>query len=99
MLPQIAMGHSQSSIIHTAYFENKVLHLSEIMIPPLMSSTMNPESVLGGNGKTDTSKTLKSSEGGKTQQGTIQETKEAGRPEKEDSQKSEKTIQNRESMS
>lgn len=99
MLPQIAMGHSQSSIIHTAYFENKVLHLSEIMIPPLMSSTMNPESVLGGNGKTDTSKTLKSSEGGKTQQGTIQETKEAGRPEKEDSQKSEKTIQNKESMS
>ena len=25
MLPQIAMGHSQSSIIHTAFFENKVL--------------------------------------------------------------------------
>jgi hypothetical protein len=41
MLPQIALGHSQSSILNTAYFENEILHLSEIMIPPLMSSTMN----------------------------------------------------------
>ena len=81
MLPQIAMGHSQSSIIHTAFFENNVLHLSEIMIPPLMSSTMNPEAILSRTGKTATS-----SEG-------------AGRPEKADSEKSEKTIQNKESMS
>jgi hypothetical protein len=35
MLPQIALGHSQSSIIHTAFFENEILHLSEIMVPPL----------------------------------------------------------------
>ena len=33
MLPQIALGHSQSSI-NTVHFENEVLHLSEIMIPP-----------------------------------------------------------------
>jgi len=45
ILPQIALGHSQSSIIHTAYFENEVQKLSEIMIPPLMSSTMNAESL------------------------------------------------------
>ncbi len=43
MLPQIALGHSQSFILNTAHFENEVLHLSEIMIPPLMSSTLNGE--------------------------------------------------------
>jgi len=47
MLPQIAMGHSQSAIIATAHFENEVLHLYEIMIPPIMSSTMNGEDILG----------------------------------------------------
>lgn len=56
MLPQIALGHSQSAIINTAYFENEVLHLSEIMIPPLMSSTMRGEDILGSkNGGSKTS--------------------------------------------
>ena len=57
MLPQIALGHSQSSILNTAIFENEVLHLSEIMIPPLMSSTLSGEDILGskGSSKTDTS--------------------------------------------
>ena len=41
MLPQIALGHTQNSILNTAYFENEVLHLHEIMIPNLMSSTMS----------------------------------------------------------
>mgnify|MGYP006376732901 FL=1 len=54
MLPQIAMGHSQSAVIANAHFENEILHLYEIMIPPIMSSTMNPEAILGqrGQGKT-----------------------------------------------
>lgn len=96
MLPQIALGHSQSSVIHTAFFENNVLHLSEIMIPPLMSSTMNPEAVLGTGNKSNTSTSQKTTEG---KVATSQkESKETGRPEKEDGQKSEKTIQNRESM-
>ena len=47
MLPQIALGHSQSSIINTAYFENEILKLHEIMIPNLMSSTMSAEQILG----------------------------------------------------
>jgi hypothetical protein len=94
MLPQIALGHSQSSIIHTAYFENKVLKLSEIMIPPLMSSTMSSEDLLGKKDSTDTSKTQKPIDGK-----TKSDSGEVGRPEKEDSQKSEKTIQNKESMS
>lgn len=89
MLPQIALGHSQSAIINTAHFENEVLHLSEIMIPPLMSSTMSSEDLLGNKKQTDNAKVQNTSEG----------SSEGGRPEKDDTQKSEKTIQNKESMS
>ena len=89
MLPQIALGHSQSAIINTAHFENEVLHLSEIMIPPLMSSTMNAEDVLGKKDQTNANKNQKSIEGEKV----------GGRPEKDDSEKSDKTLQNKESMS
>ena len=89
MLPQIALGHSQSSIINTAYFENEVLHLSEIMLPPLMSSTLNAEDVLGNKNQSNTS----------TSQKNTETSGEAGRPEKPDDQKSDKTIANRESMS
>ena len=87
MLPQIALGHSQSAIINTAYFENEILHLSEIMIPPLMSSTLNAQDILGGKGQTNTTKT----------QNTSNTSNTGGRPEKPDDQKSEKTIQNKES--
>ena len=91
MLPQIALGHSQSSIINTAYFENEILHLSEIMIPPLMSSTLSSEDILG----------KKEQSGNNNSQETVDgaTSKESGRPEKSDDQKSEKTIQNKESMS
>ena len=43
MLPQIALGQSQSAILATAYFENDILDLVNIFIPPLMSSTMNAD--------------------------------------------------------
>jgi hypothetical protein len=76
MLPQIALGQTQSSVLANAYFENDVLDLINVFIPPLMSSTMNAESVQSLRG----------------------ESGEAGRPEKEDDQKSEKTIQNKESQ-
>lgn len=82
MLPQVAMGHSQSEILAMIHFENDLLNLSEVMIPPLMSSTMNAESL------------------GKNNQSTSSESeKKVGREEKPDNEKSEKTIQNRESMS
>ena len=92
MLPQIALGHSQSSILNTAYFENEVMKLSEIMIPPLMSSTMNMQDLKGKTDETQTNKT-------QTKTGGQNSEKSAGRPEKSDSEKSEKTIQNKESMS
>lgn len=88
MLPQIALGHSQSFILNTARFENDILKLNEIMIPPLMSSTMSSEDVLGKNNETNNQKTQKQTE-----------EKKAGRPEVPNDQKSEKTIKNLEAMS
>ena len=92
MLPQIALGHSQSSIIAMAHFENEVLKLSEIMIPPLMSSTMSSQDVLGTRGQGNQQKQANA-----VQQAAAGDEKKGGRPEKADSQKSDKTIANRES--
>lgn len=97
MLPQIALGHSQSFILNTAHFENEVLHLSEIMIPPLMSSTLSGEDILGKSSQTGQSKSQNNSGSSTKSSGTSE--KSAGRPEKADGEKSEKTIKNKESMS
>ena len=87
MLPQIALGQAQSAILATAYFENDVLDLVNVFIPPLMSSTMNADVLnrkqnQGGNNSNNSN----------GQEG-------AGRPEKSDDEKATKTIQNKESMS
>lgn len=84
MLPQIALGQSQSSILATAYFENDVLELFNIFIPPLMSSTMNADAL-------KTNQNAASQSNGSEKEG-------AGRKELADDEKSEKTIANRESM-
>ena len=44
MLPQIALGHSQRSILATAHFENEILNLAEIMVPTQTSATMSNNS-------------------------------------------------------
>lgn len=88
ILCQIALGHSQSSIIDTLFFENEILNLSEIMIPPLMSSTLNGDDILGKKEQKAASKTQSNTDGENT----------GGRPEKPDEEKSEKTIQNIESQ-
>lgn len=91
MLPQIALGQTQSFILNSINFENNVLHLSEIMIPPLMSSTMSGEELRN----LQTNRSL-----GKTNQNQSDKTeKKAGRPEKDENELTEKTIQNKESMS
>ena len=46
MLPQIALGQSQNAVLANAYFENDVLDLVNVFIPPMMSSTMNAESLV-----------------------------------------------------
>ena len=41
LLPQIALGQSQSVVLSTALFENGMMHLDEVFIPPQMSSTVS----------------------------------------------------------
>lgn len=88
LLPEIALGHSQSNILATLTFENEVLHLAEVMIPPMSSNTMSA-TVLGNSNSSTQQKT----------QSNQTEEKETGRPEKEDNEKSDKTIANQESQS
>ena len=83
MLSQIALGQSQSSILANAYFENDILDLVNVFIPPLMSSTMNGDTIQNLTNKNKTSD---------------DEGSQGGRPEKADDEKSTKTIQNKESQ-
>ena len=96
MLPQIALGHSQSFILNTAYFENDILKLTEIMIPPVTSNTMSGSDILGSSNKTNKENSQNNVEDKKS---VNTEKSKGGRPEKADSEKTEKTIQNKESMS
>lgn len=81
LLPQIALGMSQSDIIDTAIFENDILSLNDLFVPPQMSSTMSSSGTKAttSNGKTTESNDAQS---------------EGGRPELPDDQKSEKTLRN-----
>lgn len=98
MLPQIALGHSQSSILNSITFENDYLDLISKMIPPMSSNTMS-STVLDNNGKSANDKNDKNQTSkNQSTQTTIKENKEVGRPEKEDSEKSDKTLKNKESM-
>ena len=90
MLPLIALGQSQSSILANAYFETQVLDLVSLFIPPLTSNTMNSDALKTAKGD------KKSKE--KTSKVKSEEDSKPGRKEKADDEKSEKTIANRESM-
>ena len=92
LLSLIALGHSQSSILATLTFENEILSLAEIMIPPMMSSTMSGKT-LDKNNQEAQNKTQN-----KQAKMTIDEEKKNGRPQKPDEQKSEKTILNGEAQ-
>lgn len=86
MMPQIALGHSQSEILAMINFENKILNLSEVMVPPMMSSVMsgkNNSKNSDKNGQQELAKT---------------EDKQVGRKEKPDNEKSDKTLANREAI-
>jgi hypothetical protein len=90
MLPQIAMGQSQSTILANAYFENQLLDLVNVFIPPMMSSTMNSDVLNRVNQQNRDNR--------KANQEAGDSNPEGGRPEKPDDEKSEKTIQNEESQ-
>ena len=90
MLPQVALGQTQSSILAAAYFENDILDLVRVFIPPMMSSTMNAQALTNRGKVTGKENNQTGSSGNGNGQG--------GRPEKPDNEKSEKTIKNRQSM-
>ncbi len=90
MLPQVALGQTQSSILANAYFENDILDLVRVFIPPMMSSTMNAEALAGRGNVTGKESNKADTSGSGTGQ--------TGRPEKADNQKSDKTLANRQSM-
>lgn len=83
LLPQVALGQSQTSVIAIAYFENELMNLDELFVAPSMSSTQS-----GSSSSSNTESGNEPSAGS-----------EGGRPELPDEEKSEKTIQNRESQS
>lgn len=87
LLPQIALGHSQSEILAELTFENDILDLSSIMVPAQSSATMSSKDL----DKINESKSNKN-------QKSIDEEKKVGREELPDDQKSDKTLANREAL-
>lgn len=86
LLPQVALGHTQSTILATAYFENKLMKLDELFTPPQMSSTMS------GNDKKATDKEdVEQDENQPAKKVPNQD--EGGRPEKADGEKSERSLE------
>nr|DAD98540.1 MAG TPA: portal protein [Siphoviridae sp. ctTnV63] len=85
LLSQIALGQSQSAIINTAYFENQVLNLSDIMIPPMSSNTMSSANIKAAADSSKKTITAAVSADGENK---------GGRPELDESQKSDKTLAN-----
>ena len=93
MLPQIALGQSQSSILANATFENDILDLVSLFIPPMSSNTMNADAL-------QTHNQTRKGGGDQKQEGQPKvEEKKPGRKELDADQKSDKTIANQESMS
>ena len=90
MLPQIALGLPQSQILATAFFENDLLNLVTVFVPPLTSNTMNADALAQQQtGRRRTGLTMVTGDEGSGEG--------AGRPEKSDDEKSTKTLQNLES--
>ena len=88
LLPQVALGQSQLSVMSTALFENKILKLDELFTPPQMSSTMSNK---------DKEEVKEKEPSPNEEKGEPSAGDEGGRPELPEDQKSEKTIQNEES--
>lgn len=83
LLPQVALGQSQSAVLMTAYFENDIMSLNDVFVAPALSSTKSDDNA---QSKT-TNKNPSSSDN------------TGGRPELADDQKTDKTIANKEAQS
>ena len=98
MLPQIALGQSQSSVLANAYWENDILDLAFVFMPPLTSNVLNAEALEELRTARDRGKVSTPTLGTETASDASSGGEGPGRPEKEDSQKSDKTLANRESL-
>lgn len=89
ILPAVALGQTQSSVLASVKFENEILDLPSKFIPPMSSNTMSAQTAEAIRSGNIGNKNLDDSE------------KKPGRPSNESQGKSvsEKTIQNRESES
>lgn len=90
VLPAIALGSSQSEIINAAYFENQILNLTELMVPLMSSNTMSSKDVKENSG----SKKTTSDEAETKKVAAQTEENKGGRPELDETEKSDKTLAN-----
>ena len=90
LLASVALGQSQQQVIATAKFENEVLDISDIFTSK--QAREEHKAKVAGNKQASAPTVTEQNE-------QPVEKKKAGRPEKEDDKKSEKTIQNKEAMS
>lgn len=93
LLPQVALGQKQTTVIAAAIFENKTLKLDEVFIPPQMSTTMSSSGSDKQGNQTDTETNRQEDVEVKRESG-----EQGGRPELADDEKSSKTVQNIESQ-
>ena len=87
LLTQVALGMSQTVVMSAAMFENQMLKLDEVFTPPQMSSTMSGS---------ESAVKQEESDGSTSVQQLPQEDK-GGRPELDDGDKTDKTVDNIES--
>ena len=101
-LPMVALGHTQKEVTSMAKLEQQILQLDNSMLPPFSSNTMSSETWQEVKAIQKGQNPNATNQSGQTQ---LQNTNpiiassndKGGRPEKPDSQKSEKTIANKES--
>ena len=99
LLPQVALGQSPSCVIMNALFENKMLKLDEVFIPPMSSNTMsatgnstNDMRKAQADAKKDESQTTS---GDKTVETNKTTNETGGRPSISDGDKSAETVKNK----
>lgn len=108
MLPAIALGQSQSSLLAETYFENNLLNLFSVFIPPISTNTMSADAIVAirNNGgeipkgmdmSGNIASTPSKNEGNEKERVKVEESK-GGRPQKPENEKSEKTLANQNSQ-
>lgn len=85
LLPAVALGMPQTVVIASVCFENDMLKLGDVFIPPQMSSTVSSDSEKDSN--EDEKKETSAAD-------VIEPSNKGGRPELKTEEKSEKTVKN-----